>query len=662
MIANLGGEAMALAMRTSGDGEWETVKSRRGDRKKNVQAIPEARPKVSKSAPAEPVRTTANNTFDALFEKEAPARGERKKGMSVGSDVLTPGTPPQAEEQNPTAFTAKGEKKDANEGKENKDKKNKKKPRKKSGKTGQASNGTSSGLAGISSVDLKLVLEDAAKQSPSNEAAQLECIANRLLQAFKDASVGFPSEVRHRPLQETVELVDGFLSGAASKDLADFLQKKSVGSLSTALCIYLRALFDASEGVAGCKDQAGLVILVSMIARTNPVAVVRCLEELVYDGARFTSSDRLPLLLWVFEQAERGACGAYLACWMRILLPQLLGSPLQNPALLKGKSKKKARPQYHLDSKSSQQAALVLDRGLNGGSKTFAISPTVQAAGNTGLQYMEGGCEMTEPIVSLRTLDQILILIHTSRSVPQKIVKAIAALASTFRCFAYSSAGPPSLQSFVPLTLAFAARSDGGYLGPGDKVVAEAARNLISCLQEDPECFEVWAVSHKKEIKGSCRILQHLLHEQPREFLDMLRNPTKRAAFLATMQKLQERHGFLLAQDNGWQAACAKGAHEATKKFLDGGVIAPKSSLGVSTPLLFASCILVSVGSAVVASKWDEIGEMISSAKDTAAWERVVEVANSEMVQTFLSSFHTAVNGLMETYKGAKEKFASVIN
>lgn len=64
---------------------------------------------------------------------------------------------------------------------------------------------------------------------------------------------------------------------------------------------------DGEPGPTGCKGQAGVVIMVSMMARANPVAVMRAMEQLVYDGPRFTSPTRLPLLLWVFGQAERCA-------------------------------------------------------------------------------------------------------------------------------------------------------------------------------------------------------------------------------------------------------------------------------------------------------------------------------------------------------------------
>lgn len=96
-----------------------------------------------------------------------------------------------------------------------------------------------------------------------------------------------------------------------------------------------------------------------------------------------------------------------------------------------------------------------------------------------------------EPIVTLLALDQILLLLHSPGSTPERILKALQDLYPSFRRFAFSSANSTSLHSFVPMALGYAGKSDGGYMGPGDRIVAEAARNLITCLEKDIECFEV---------------------------------------------------------------------------------------------------------------------------------------------------------------------------
>lgn len=46
--------------------------------------------------------------------------------------------------------------------------------------------------------------------------------------------------------------------------------------------------------------------------------------------------------------------------------------------------------------------------------------------------------------------------------------------------------------------------------------------------------MKVWAVNHKNQIKGSCRILQHLAHSQPKEFIKMMKDPSVREDFLVS--------------------------------------------------------------------------------------------------------------------------------
>lgn len=198
-------------------------------------------------------------------------------------------------------------------------------------------------------------------------------------------------------------------------------------------------------------------------------------------------------------------------------------------------------------------------------------------------------------------------------------------------------------------------------MGPGDDMVSIAAENLLSCLQRDPECFQAWAVSHKKQIKGSCRILQHLLHVSPKNFLDLLKSPTNKEAFKATMKKLQDRHGFLLAQDRGWQAACAKGAHEATKKFLDGSVVSRSSSGRISTRVFFAACILTGVVSAVVLSKWDDVEDLLVDFQNSEAGRKVEEFVKSEAMQGIKENVESLLTMVGEFAEDMKVKVMGMI-
>ncbi|GMH39972.1 hypothetical protein BSKO_07876 [Bryopsis sp. KO-2023] len=655
---------MALSMMRHDTTKWETVKSKKGDRKKR-----EDTGEKKKSTAAKPVEVAdpakkAFNAFDALYQAEKKEKIPRVKVdeseiATTANEVETPETPPQSQEVSTSLVDKQKEKKDK------KEKRERKKASKKAAKAGASGKSAGPFSTGISAGSLKAILKEVEQRYPQNEAAQIEYVADKLLGAFRDASVGFPADLRNKSLDETTELADGIMNSKAYEDLESFLIKKSVAGTSEALAVFLRALFDASEGgVGACKDQVGLVVLVSAIARSSPVAVIRCMEEIVYEGARFTSPKRLPLLLWVFGQAERGACGSFLACWMRVLLPQLVGCPPQNPALKKGKGKKKQAPKtseslYVLEKKISHMVASALDQGMNGGAGSMAPSSAVRSAGKTGIKFNDGGSEMQEPVVSLPALDIILSVVYSSASVPPQIAKTLKTYSSEFRQFALAVKSPAVLQAFVPLTLAFAGKSEGGYMGPGDEMVSIAAENLMTCLQHDLECFEVWAVNHKKQIKGSCRILQHLLHASPKKFTDLTRSSIHQKSFMATMRKLQDRHGFLLAQDRGWQAACAKGAHEATKKFIDGsGSYTPR----LSTRGLFAFCILTGVVSAVVVAKWDDIEDLAVEFKGTEAGKKVDELLKSESVQGLLTALEPGVSSAGDLIKAIKEKILEMIN
>lgn len=101
-------------------------------------------------------------------------------------------------------------------------------------------------------------------------------------------------------------MLQGLLSSKMSADLAKFLESKSIGALVESFASFCGALFDLTSGPkANLKDHLGLVVMIASIARASPIAVVRCGRTLMSDGPRFTAPNKLPLLVWVFAQAER---------------------------------------------------------------------------------------------------------------------------------------------------------------------------------------------------------------------------------------------------------------------------------------------------------------------------------------------------------------------
>lgn len=122
------------------------------------------------------------------------------------------------------------------------------------------------------------------------------------------------------------------------------------------------------------------------------------------------------------------------------------------------------------------------------------------------------------------------------------------------------------------------------------------------------------------------------------------------------VKKFQDRHGILLAQAKGWQGACARGAHEACKKFLEhSDVVTKKRSRGVSPLTLFVTFALIGLSAAVVSAKWSDlsiaISEFLGSDQGKVIeenWARVKayaqKVADSEAGQWVFGKLDKAMN------------------
>lgn len=100
---------------------------------------------------------------------------------------------------------------------------------------------------------------------------------------------------------------------------------------------------------------------------------------------------------------------------------------------------------------------------------------------------------MTESVVSFSSIDKVLNVIRKPEGIPSMVAESLESLSPSLIQMVFSPLfnDPAALQGIVPLTLALAGKSAGDYLGSGDNIVASAAKNLIACLQADPECFEV---------------------------------------------------------------------------------------------------------------------------------------------------------------------------
>ena len=63
----------------------------------------------------------------------------------------------------------------------------------------------------------------------------------------------------------------------------------------------------------------------------------------------------------------------------------------------------------------------------------------------------------------------------------------------------------------LQLALESAAQAASEAASNGDETVQQAARNVVACLLHDDAAFMAWQTRHKHQLRGSTRVLQHLL-------------------------------------------------------------------------------------------------------------------------------------------------------
>jgi hypothetical protein len=75
----------------------------------------------------------------------------------------------------------------------------------------------------------------------------------------------------------------------------------------------------------------------------------------------------------------------------------------------------------------------------------------------------------------------------------------------------------------------------------------------LQALAADDAAFPAWQSRHKAQLRGSSRVLAALQAAYPDSLMPLLGVPAKRAAFVALMPALQQRHQYALRSGKGWQ-------------------------------------------------------------------------------------------------------------
>eukprot|EP00878_Enallax_costatus_P015985 GHUV01016761.1.p1 GENE.GHUV01016761.1~~GHUV01016761.1.p1 ORF type:complete len:547 (+),score=226.91 GHUV01016761.1:1274-2914(+) len=390
----------------------------------------------------------------------------------------------------------------------------------------------------------------------------------------------------------------------------------------------------------GGKGKAGLLLMLAVMLRTRPQALVQAAPELRKAGRQLTGGNRMPVLLWVVNQAAAANPAAGVAVWVRLLLPQLLGlvellSATARPAATAAAPKASGVTPAGL----ADDLLRPLEVSLQGPAVAYLSGLLSQlevtngsAAVGGDITCGDGQVEPTVPGSAVEVLSRLIagkaITAATTSEAPKNAPGAAAAAAAaaadskkaaTARAAAANALEPllPGLTALAAgtsceqqysewllLALESAAQSSAQPESP-DTLVERSAANVVSCLCGSDACFGLWESKHKGQLRGSARILAAMV-QQPQLLKPLQRQPEAAQSFRELLAALPARHRSHLATGKGWQGACARAAEDACSKLprkvsgrgwkssssrLNGG---PSQGASIVLPLLGTTVVLTS--------------------------------------------------------------------
>ena len=355
-----------------------------------------------------------------------------------------------------------------------------------------------------------------------------------------------------------------------------------------------------------------------------------------------------------------------IAIWLRVLLPQIIGTLL--PTVMQKAAAPSAESAVLVMAPTGINTALdylqallntaqepplqqqTNDHGFpewHGGSANLRSSNSVlHRLACIGLRYSEtDGSSTVLPVVPPAALEAIIRSQFSDSSHLQtaqriKLLKQYELLREL--AFAGARCGAFDCQESVRLALDTAVLSDGSFEGPGEETVDQAARNILSCLAEDSRAAGVWESRHKQQLKGSTRVLQHLLHVYPKHFQGELATSKGKAGLLKLLQSLRQRHHNQLVQGKGWARTCAK-ASESAISGLQKKVRNRGSSVGVLLLLL-----LTIGGAAAALTRNSEAQEAFQAFSQTKAGSEFM--SSMQSIQTKLAPYLQRAQQAMSPY------------
>ena len=339
--------------------------------------------------------------------------------------------------------------------------------------------------------------------------------------------------------------------------------------------------------------------------------------------------------------------------WVRVLLPQILGTQLpsilqktatsvDSTVIVLSNQNTKIALEY-LDSllSSTQESPLEIRKNDHGFPEWHAGSVNLQASNSQlhnlasiGLKYVDAADKSTvDPVVPPAALEGIARTQFSNSSHLQtaqriKLLKQYEVLREL--AFVGAANGGFSCEESLRLSLDTAVLSDGPFKGTGDEIVDQAARNMLCCVACDVQAPAVWESRHNKQLKGSTRVLQHLLAVHPQHFRPILASKESKAAFVNLLQSLRQRHKSQLTQGKGSLKTCAKESDLACSG-LHQKLASKRSAVGTWLMLLVTFAL---AAAAIMHNK--EGQEAWQAFAQTSVGEAVVNTVHSVHVSPFV--------------------------
>lgn len=229
--------------------------------------------------------------------------------------------------------------------------------------------------------------------------------------------------------------------------------------------------------------------------------------------------------------------------WTRVLLPQLLGADLP------GAAKAGAASPTPLSAAGATTCVAFLAT-LVGGSGEAALMASASAGLSVPALAEDDGSAVTHPVVPSEALEAVVRSCFSAQPPLATATRMqLLRLYETLREAALAGAdgGGFDVAQWSRLAIDSAGASPGGYEGEGDELVAQAARNVVSCVligggTSGEAAGEAWVSRHKNQLKGSTRVLVHLLATHRYSLFELRRNRPRTHAFFGTLRALRLRH------------------------------------------------------------------------------------------------------------------------